>query len=237
MIHVPFQTAHDHDEFCRSLQWETHAYALAQTLVVPTNGGKQKYSILKSDVTSDSITHSHSSVAALTAIPDQPRTKPKAYHYCQSQMPKLDKYILSTLGQRGGTQGRIRAWSVESVDRAYFLTYQMCDNRWCERIGRPHKSNNIMWTVDLKNKVAWQSCHDSDCRGFRGDVLKLDNLPQEASDEIDEFLFDRELEQLDESILVQNNNVACDNEFSNDDMDKELRDLDLPSVVSPFAKT
>ena len=64
--------------------------------------------------------------------------------------------------------------------------------------------------------------------------MKLFNLPQEAVDEIDEFLLDRELEQLDERTFVQNKQHAFNDEFSDDDMDKELRDLDLPSIVSPF---
>ncbi|CEL93293.1 unnamed protein product [Vitrella brassicaformis CCMP3155] len=41
------------------------------------------------------------------------------------------------------------------------------DNRLCERIGRPHKSNGIMLVADLRRRVFWQKCFDVDCSGFR----------------------------------------------------------------------
>jgi len=48
--------------------------------------------------------------------------------------------------------------------------------RYCENIGRYHKSNNVYWIVDLNNKMMYQKCHDPDCSGFAS-VPK--SLPEE----------------------------------------------------------
>jgi hypothetical protein len=92
-----------------------------------------------------------------------------------------------------------------------------------------------MWTVDLKQKTCWQSCHDSDCRGFRGCELKLANLSDDAIAEIDEFIFDRELEQLDEKQVVSEaNDCHCGKgcEFDDIEFDKVLQNLEIPSMAS-----
>ena len=39
-------------------------------------------------------------------------------------------------------------------------------DRYCERIGRPHKSNHVMMVVELGARVVYQSCWDPDCRGY-----------------------------------------------------------------------
>ena len=219
------------------------------TLVVPANASKIQYPILKScAITEDKQDHIPTSVTpyqqattSSTIIANRPSpTTIKSSG--QSPIPKLDEHILSTLACRGGSQGRIRAWSIDCHDKFYFLTYQMCDNRWCERIGRQHRSNNIMWTVDLNHKMCWQSCHDLDCRGFRGVTVNLnDVLPRDALDEIDEFLCDRELEHLDMSQIVNDSvnsgQVVDEGEFDDEDMDKALCALDLPAMVgNPNAK-
>lgn len=39
--------------------------------------------------------------------------------------------------------------------------------RFCERIGRHHKRNNIYLLLDTVKEVWYQKCQDSDCRGFK----------------------------------------------------------------------
>ncbi|KAM7053247.1 DNA-directed primase/polymerase protein isoform 3-T6 [Acridotheres tristis] len=56
----------------------------------------------------------------------------------------------------------IRQWSYFSLKE--LLIYDISGYRWCENIGRAHKSNNIMILVDLKNEVWYQKCHDPVCR-------------------------------------------------------------------------
>ena len=215
------------------MQWEKHATALAQTLVVPANVSKRQYPILKSCARDDDLAASEDRAAlrpnlSSSSIVANRQATTSMTSSGQSPIPKLDEYILSTLGRRGGPQGRIRAWSIECIDDTYYVTYQMCENRFCERIGRQHRSNNIMWTVNLKQKICWQSCHDSECRGFRGNLIKLHNISEDVVDEINEFLFDRELEQLD---------VDGEDEFNDSEIERALGDIDLPVIVSTNMRT
>lgn len=64
--------------------------------------------------------------------------------------------VLDSLGQvveqkfagiQGGVQGRIRNWMYQSGAPA--ITFNMKDNRWCERIGSAHRSNGVYYTGEL----------------------------------------------------------------------------------------
>jgi hypothetical protein len=194
----------DLEAFRAALNWDSHAEALAATLVVPANASKMKFS------------KEHSNIELITSpslacrLPPLTRNKTSTRTYSgNSPMPKLDSYFLSTLGQRGGAQGKIRAWSIDYVtsknesQNTYFLTYQMCENRWCENISRNHKSNNIMWTIDLSNSTCYQQCHDPDCRqaGFRGRPIQM-NLPEDVTTEVEDFILEREIACIDEKKVL-----------------------------------
>ncbi|XP_058292915.1 DNA-directed primase/polymerase protein isoform X3 [Hylobates moloch] len=71
-----------------------------------------------------------------------------------------------------GTSG-IRRWNYFFPEE--LLVYDICKYRWCENIGRAHKSNNIMILVDLKNEVWYQKCHDPVCKAenFKSDCFPL----------------------------------------------------------------
>ncbi|XP_054679843.1 DNA-directed primase/polymerase protein isoform X3 [Grus americana] len=56
----------------------------------------------------------------------------------------------------------IRQWNYFFLEE--ILVYDISGYRWCENIGRAHKSNNIMILVDLKKEVWYQKCHDPVCR-------------------------------------------------------------------------
>ncbi|NXM47325.1 PRIPO protein, partial [Gymnorhina tibicen] len=81
--------------------------------------------------------------------------------YQGSPYPEIDNFVRS-LVNKDGLQGGIRQWSYFSLKE--LLIYDICGYRWCENIGRAHKSNNIMILVDLKNEVWYQKCHDPVCR-------------------------------------------------------------------------
>ncbi|NXS33643.1 PRIPO protein, partial [Pomatostomus ruficeps] len=81
--------------------------------------------------------------------------------YQGSPYPEIDNFV-STLVNKDGLQGGIRQWSYFSLKE--LLIYDISGYRWCENIGRAHKSNNIMILVDLKNEVWYQKCHDPVCR-------------------------------------------------------------------------
>lgn len=63
-------------------------------------------------------------------------------------------------------------------------------HRYCENIGRWHKSNNIYLIVDLTKQVIYQKCHDENCSDFMSSPKKL---PEEISFQLDsedeEFIY------------------------------------------------
>lgn len=62
------------------------------------------------------------------------------------------------------------------------MVYSMSRNRYCERIGRQHKSNHVIYVVDLRRAVFYQKCHDPDCRGYRSPLrpIPMDVIPNTA---------------------------------------------------------
>ncbi|XP_028327775.1 DNA-directed primase/polymerase protein isoform X2 [Gouania willdenowi] len=77
---------------------------------------------------------------------------------------EVDEFVL-TVVRKEGVQGSIRRWNYFAEEQ--LLVYDIAKNRWCENVGRPHKSNNIMIIVDFKDEVWYQKCHDPECRNFR----------------------------------------------------------------------
>lgn len=53
------------------------------------------------------------------------------------------------------------------------MVYSMSRNRYCERIGREHKSNHVMYVVDLRRADYYQKCHDPDCQGYRSPLRPI----------------------------------------------------------------
>ncbi|XP_027783019.2 DNA-directed primase/polymerase protein isoform X1 [Marmota flaviventris] len=94
-----------------------------------------------------------------------------------SPYPEVDRFVLS-LVNKNDIKGGIRRWSYFFPEE--LLVYDISKFRWCENIGRAHKSNNIMILVDLKNEVWYQKCHDPVCKAenFKSDYFPL---PAEVS--------------------------------------------------------
>ncbi|KAG2709790.1 hypothetical protein I3760_05G257900 [Carya illinoinensis] len=86
------------------------------------------------------------------------------YFLGKSPFPALDKFVES-IASIGNVSGKIRSWYWFS--EYGLMVYSMSRNRYCERIGRQHKSNHVMYIVDLRRAVYYQKCHDPDCRGYR----------------------------------------------------------------------
>uniref|UniRef100_A0A7N0VCT6 DNA-directed primase/polymerase protein n=2 Tax=Kalanchoe fedtschenkoi TaxID=63787 RepID=A0A7N0VCT6_KALFE len=82
----------------------------------------------------------------------------------KSPFPTLDSYVES-IATIGNVSGKIQSWYLFS--EFGLMVYSMARNRYCERIGRQHKSNHIMYVVDLRRATYYQKCHDPDCRGYR----------------------------------------------------------------------
>uniref|UniRef100_A0A7C9CL28 DNA-directed primase/polymerase protein n=1 Tax=Opuntia streptacantha TaxID=393608 RepID=A0A7C9CL28_OPUST len=88
----------------------------------------------------------------------------RAYLLGTSPFPSLDAFIES-VGSVGNVTGKIRSWYWFS--EFGLMVYNMAKSRYCERIGREHKSNNVMYVVDLRWALYYQKCYDPDCRGYR----------------------------------------------------------------------
>ncbi|KAL1357659.1 hypothetical protein AAHE18_05G270000 [Arachis hypogaea] len=92
------------------------------------------------------------------------------YFVGNSPFPFLDKFILS-VASVGNIPGKIHSWYLFS--EFGLMVYSMTKNRYCERIGRHHKSNNVIYVVDLRRAVYYQKCHDPDCRGYRSPLRQI----------------------------------------------------------------
>ncbi|KAF7418588.1 hypothetical protein HZH68_001241 [Vespula germanica] len=96
-------------------------------------------------------------------------------HNTSSQYPEIDKYILNII-----KPGKIRLCRYN--ERLRTLIYEIVGYRYCENIGRWHKSNNIYWIVDLTKQVIYQKCHDENCSDFISSPKKL---PEEINFQLD----------------------------------------------------
>jgi len=228
----------EEEDFDKQLNWESHATALADTLIVPINyrsiDTNQILPIMsppKQDrhqqIKNNNIRYTPSALRNQACIPlHTNRISPSKQAYSIdsspiSPFPTLDQFVNNVLGTRNGIRGQIRAWSIEYNEfqegnsnlSSSIVTYQMKENRWCENINRPHKSNNIIWVVSIKCMQYWQSCHDPTCRqlSFRG---KMKDLPLDVRQSIGDVLLENAL-KVDEafekallSINVQNDDKS-----------------------------
>lgn len=150
--------------------------------------------------------------------------------YGASPLPKLEHFIVNTLGRRHGLVGNIGTWSLGTTQQPLPQTicFNMKDNRFCDNVGRAHKSNNIIWNVHLIDRVCWQSCHDPECRGFRGTAI---DLPEEVNPEIDEYFLDFELSSLNENEIIVENK---ENEGAANKANGEFDDPALEAAMCQF---
>ncbi|XP_040367333.1 DNA-directed primase/polymerase protein isoform X6 [Rosa chinensis] len=86
------------------------------------------------------------------------------YFLGKSPFPALDAFV-EFVATIGNVSGKIRSWYWFS--EFGLMVYSMSRNRYCERIGRQHKSNHVIYIADLRKGVYYQKCHDPDCRGYR----------------------------------------------------------------------
>ncbi|XP_068177139.1 DNA-directed primase/polymerase protein isoform X2 [Antennarius striatus] len=106
--------------------------------------------------------------------PQGSATDPDSLSGClASPHQEVDTFVLSLI-KKDGIDGSIRRWNYFAAEQ--LLVYDIAKYRWCENVGRFHKSNNIMIIVDLKDELWYQKCHDPECKTFRSSSYPL---PQE----------------------------------------------------------
>ncbi|KAF8044081.1 hypothetical protein BT93_A2147 [Corymbia citriodora subsp. variegata] len=103
------------------------------------------------------------------------------YFIGKSPFPMLDKFIES-VASIGTVSGKIRSWYWFSEHG--LMVYNMLRSRFCERIGREHKSNHVIYVVDLNRAAYYQKCHDPDCKGYRS-PLRL--IPEDSVPDLSAF--------------------------------------------------
>ncbi|KAK8964287.1 hypothetical protein KSP40_PGU003773 [Platanthera guangdongensis] len=130
----------------------------------------------------------------------------------RSPFPALDAFVES-ISSIDNTSGKVQSWYWFS--EYGLIVYNMSRHRYCERIGREHKSNHVMYVVDFQRAGYYQKCHDPDCKGYRSpfrplpwDVLP-DNSTLSSSPQIENY----EVVSLDFDLQAGKNNMdAFDNE-------------------------
>lgn len=93
-----------------------------------------------------------------------------------SPYPNLDAFIIQvcrySLGDKGATRNiDIRSWV--SMDNGSIFVYNLSGYRYCNNIGREHKSNGVFIVVDLHEGIWYQKCYDPDCKGYRSSTLPV----------------------------------------------------------------
>ncbi|KAG8652962.1 DNA-directed primase/polymerase protein isoform X7 [Manihot esculenta] len=92
------------------------------------------------------------------------------YTIGKSPFPSLDNFVES-IASVGSVSGKIRSWYWFS--EYGLMVYSMSRNRYCERIGRQHKSNHVIYVIDLRRAAYYQKCHDPDCQGYRSPLRPI----------------------------------------------------------------
>ena len=228
----------DFQQFCASHAWDDHANALECTLVVPAHSTKRNYPILSDPGILSGGSEQQKLGCRGAAIEYRVSSRRPSTSRGESPFPKLDEFIVNTLGKRKGLDGTIGTFSLgieQPLPRT--ISYNMLGNRWCENVGRAHKSNNIIWNVHLVYRVCWQCCHDPDCRGFRGKEIGITST--DVNTEIDEYFLahqqagenefnDPELEEAIRNINISNHHsekAAEEEEFDDADLEEALSNL------------
>ncbi|KAG0473224.1 hypothetical protein HPP92_015081 [Vanilla planifolia] len=126
----------------------------------------------------------------------------------KSPFPNLDAFVES-ISSIGSNTGKIQSWYFFS--EYGLMVYSMSRSRYCERIGREHKSNHVMYVVDIQRALFYQKCHDPDCKGYRSPLrqLPLDVLP-------DNFVLSN-FKQMENYTEVEDGSFGDDDDDDDDD--------------------
>jgi hypothetical protein len=128
---------------------------------------------------------------------------------CESPFRIVDEYVLHVAGLNPDPQLgpiRITQWNLKSCASmphnpreigppevlmpTYIVTYQITGTKYCHRIGRHHKSNHIMFEVNLNQGYIVQKCWDPDCRGFKSSPFYIPHRSLLTMNEIQEIIGD-----------------------------------------------
>uniref|UniRef100_A0A5S6R0Z4 DNA-directed primase/polymerase protein n=1 Tax=Trichuris muris TaxID=70415 RepID=A0A5S6R0Z4_TRIMR len=100
--------------------------------------------------------------------------------------------------RRQKADARIRRW-VHAAS-AGLLILDIANYRYCHRIAREHKSNHIMYVVDLRRHLFYQKCHDQECKAvdYRSNDFPLPSglLERKCAPTLEDSVSDEQFEKM-----------------------------------------
>ena len=101
-------------------------------------------------------------------------------YYEDSPFPNLDQYIKAFV-TRAGYNGSIKTWSISGGTSKYVdgtvikIKYHISGYKFCENVGRQHKSNGIWLECDLhpNQNYFFQRCWDPECKGYASRQIRI----------------------------------------------------------------
>lgn len=78
--------------------------------------------------------------------------------------PMVERFVEQHVCTQGGAHGHVRACWVNAAGTV--ATFSVSGNRFCERVGRQHRHNNVLVVCDVCRGVWHRRCLDPDCRSF-----------------------------------------------------------------------
>jgi hypothetical protein len=124
-----------------------------------------------------------------------------------SPYPLMDQYIIRVLTEKDGKHAFIRGWTYFRERK--MIVYQIGGSRYCENIGRQHKSNHIIMIVDLHHNIFYQKCMDPDCKkaAFKSSCEKIPSelislIHMKEDEKMFEGINDEDLFDLGKQIII-----------------------------------
>ncbi|CAN8003793.1 unnamed protein product [Ixodes hexagonus] len=88
------------------------------------------------------------------------RALEKTFRNVSSPYPELDDFISGLIAPRGSIR------YVTFFPDTDMLVYDITGYRFCENVGREHRSNGVMLVADVQVGMYYQKCYDPDCRAI-----------------------------------------------------------------------
>lgn len=78
----------------------------------------------------------------------------------------LDEYVMSIVGPAGGGIHSVTTTAAGTADETVAYAIKGA-YKYCGRVGRHHRSNNVVLVVEVGRREMFQRCFDPECRGYR----------------------------------------------------------------------
>ena len=147
-----------------------------------------------------------------------------------SLFPELEDHISSVLRSwPGASRPVLRGW--RTVEGSGSITFNIGNNRWCERIKREHKSNHIFIVCNLRTRTWFQSCHDPECRAvqFEGTLHAIPwNIPLPGYSSFEDLDRSLDIYEFDPDEIARNAKIRPKETKFGEFLDETSMDVDFP---------